>query len=297
MGSSNEKTYSDDYTLAELLASTAAREIRDGETVFAGVGLPLLGALVAKLTHAPNAVLAMESGGIGPEPFRIILGIGDNPCVENALCCTSLWRLFSDQQRGFFDVGMVGGAQVDKFGNLNSTAIFGSGDYWRPQSRLPGSGGANDIASSARRTIITMPLEKRRFLERVDFITSCGYIDGGDARTANGLPGGGPAAVITNKCVFRFDDVTKEMYLYSVHPGVEIEEVRDSVSWDLKVPDKVLVTEPPTVEQVRIIRILDPNKIYTGDGLAGLTFEAYISMLENSLDSLKLLYRGGSSSP
>ncbi|MBC7345412.1 MAG: glutaconate CoA-transferase, partial [Clostridia bacterium] len=231
----SDKVYSEDYTLPELLATAAAREIRDGETVFVGVGVPLLGAMLAKLTHAPNAILAMESGSIGPQPRRIILGIGDNPCIENALCATSLWRLFSDQQAGFFDVGVLGGAQIDKFGNLNSTAIFGDGDYWHPRTRLPGSGGANDIASSARRTIIMMRLEKRRFLDQVDFITSPGHLRGGNSRRECGLPGGGPSAVITDKCIMRFDDETRELFLDSVHPGVSVEEVKAGVSWDLKV--------------------------------------------------------------
>ena len=124
--------YSKDYTLPEFLAIVASREIKDGEKVFAGVGVPTLGALIAQLTHAPNAIMAMECGGIGPKPRRVFLGIGDNSCVENAIYTTSLWRIFSDQQRGFFDVGMVSGAQVDKYGNLNSTAIFGEGDYRTP---------------------------------------------------------------------------------------------------------------------------------------------------------------------
>lgn len=280
-----------DYRLPELLVAAAARELKDGEVVFVGVGVPLLGALVAKLTHAPNLIMAMESGGIGPMPYRIVLGIGDNTCVENAICTTSLWRVFADQQRGFFDVGMVGGAQVDKYGNLNSTAIFGDGDYYRPTTRLPGSGGANDIASSARRTVIMLPLEKRRFLERVDYITSPGYLDGYDSRIRAGLLGGGPTAIITDKCVFRFDPVTKEAYLDSVHPGVTVEEVRANVSWDLKVSPEVKITPPPTEEQVRIIRILDRAGIYTGNGLKSLTFESYMDLLESSLEELRQLMK------
>jgi glutaconate CoA-transferase subunit B len=278
------------YTLAEFLAAAAAREIKDGETIFTGVGVPLLGFLVAKLTHAPNAILAMESGSIGPQPYRLFLGIGDNPCVENALYTTSLWRLFCDQQRGFFDVGMIGGAQVDKYGNLNSTAIFGTGDYYKPASRLPGSGGANDIACNAGRTIIMMPLQKRRFLERVDFITSPGYIEGGDSRSRHGLPGGGPAAIITKEAIFRFDSVTKEAYLDSISPGVTVDDVRKEVSWDLQVAENLKETEPPTEEQVRLIRLLDPNQIYTGSGLSNLSFESYIKMLEDSLVSMQGLY-------
>lgn len=282
--------YAQDYTLSEFLAVASAREIKDGETIFAGVGVPLLGALLAKLTHAKNAILAMESGSIGPEPYRIALGIGDNPCVENALMATSLWRLFSDQQKGFFDVGMIGGAQVDKYGNLNSTAIFGAGDYHKPVSRLPGSGGANDIASTALRTIITMPLQKRRFLERVDYITSPGYLEGYDSREKAGLAWGGPAAIITNKCIFRFDAETKEAYLDSVHPGVNVDDVVNEVSWTLKVAENVQTTEAPTVEQVNLIRALDPQKIYTGGGLSSLTFDNYIQMLENSYANFKELF-------
>jgi glutaconate CoA-transferase subunit B len=278
--------YAEDYNLSEFLVSASAREIKDNETIFAGVGIPTLGALMAKLTHAPNAIIAMESGSIGPQPKRIILGIGDNPGIEDALMATSLWRLFSDQQRGYFDVGMLGGAQVDKYGNLNSTAIFGDGDYYTPASRLPGSGGANDIASSAQRTLITIPLQKRRFLERVDYISSPGYLEGYDSREKAGLLKGGPSAIITNKCIFRFDPVSKEAYLDSVHPGVTVEEVRNEVSWDLKVSPDVKTTEPPTVEQLKLIRMLDPNQIYVGNGLKDITFEQYIDMLENSLLSL-----------
>ncbi|MFY9175607.1 MAG: CoA-transferase [Peptococcia bacterium] len=286
--------YANDYTLPELLIAVTAREINDGETVFAGVGQPLLGGLVAKMTHAPNAILAMESGSVGPRPNRIILGIGDNPCIENAIMATSLWRLFGDQQKGYLDVGIIGGAQVDKFGNLNSTCIFGEGDYYKPAARLPGSGGANDIASSAGRTVISLPLQKRRFLERVDYITSPGYLDGYNAREKAGLPGGGPAAIITNKCVFRFDPESKEAYLYSLHPGVTVEEVKSEVSWDLKVPDKVLDTPPPTVEEVELIRKLDANKIYTGDGMKGLDYSSYMKMIEESYDMMKRLNRSKS---
>lgn len=279
-----------DYTLPELLTVAAAREIRDGERVFAGVGIPCLGALLAKLTHAPNIVITMECGGIGPVPLRVILGIGDNACIENALCAGSLWRAFTDQQRGFYDVGMVGGAQVDRFGNLNSTAIFGSGSYYRPAVRLPGSGGANDIASSARRTIIMMRLERRRFVERVDYITSPGYILGYDSREKSGLRWGGPAAIITDKCIFRFDSHTREAYLDSVHPGVKVEEVVRDVGWDLKVASDLKVTPAPTEEEVRLIRLLDANRIYTGDGLARLDFPSYVQMLERSHEELSKLF-------
>ncbi|MDO4314149.1 MAG: CoA-transferase [Oscillospiraceae bacterium] len=274
------------YTLSELMIVASAREIRDGEVVFAGVGNPLLGALLAQRTHAPNAVIATESGAVGPRPKRLILGIGDCACSENALCVEPLWRLFSDQQRGFVDIGMVGGAQVDRYGNLNSTAIFGSGSYETPASRLPGSGGANDIASSALRTVISIPLQRRRFLERVDYITSPGYLEGGDSRERTGLRQGGSAAVITDKCVFRFHPVTRELMLASVHPGVTVDEVQEQIPWELLTAEHVTETAAPTGEEVRIIRTLDPEQIFTGDGLKDLTFEKYIAMLERSLERM-----------
>jgi glutaconate CoA-transferase, subunit B len=278
--------FADDYTLQELLVAASAREIKDGDVIFAGVGLPTLGAMVAIRTHAPRSIMAMESGCIGPLPRRAILGIGDNAAVEGSVCTTSLWRLFSDQQRGYFDVGMIGGAQVDKYGNMNSTAIFEDGDYFSPGLRLPGSGGANDVASSSGRTVLSMRLERRRFLERVDYITSPGYLDGPGAREAAGLPGEGPAAIITDKCVFRFDPKTKEAYVASLHPGVDLDEVRAGVSWDVRVSPDLGVTQPPTVEEALITRVLDNGKIYTGAGLSDLTFDKYCQMLEDSLAAL-----------
>ena len=275
------------YTLSELMIVASAREIADGEIVFAGVGNPLLGALLAQKTHAPNAVIATEGGAVGSRPKRVILGIGDSACVEGAMSVEPLWRLFSDQQRGFIDVGMIGGAQVDRYGNLNSTAIFGSGDYYTPASRLPGSGGANDIASSALRTVISIPLQRRRFLERVDYITSPGYLTGRDARKKAGLPGGGPSAIITDKCVFRFHPESKEMMLASLHPGVTVEDVRREIPWQLQIAPELTQTQPPSAEEVRIIRMLDAQEIFTGSGMAGLSFDKYIHMLEQSLEQHK----------
>ena len=281
---SNDKN--SEYTLAELMIVASAREIKDGELVFAGVGNPTLGALLAQTTHAPSAMIATESGSIGPQPRRVMLGIGDNAGIENAVISTSLWRLFADQQRGFVDIGMVGGAQVDRYGNLNSTVIFGEGSYQVPASRLPGSGGANDIASCAQRTVISIPLQKRRFLERVDFITSPGYLTGGTAREKAGLPGGGPSAIITDKCIFRFHPESKEIMLESVHPGVTVEDVKAEISWELLTVENVQTTQPPSAEEVAMIRRLDAGGIYTGTGLKNLTFDGYIEMLESSLELL-----------
>ncbi len=279
-----------DYSLQELMVVAAAREIQESEVVFVGVGIPCLGALVAKLTHAPNVILAVESGCIGPLPNRLMLGIGDNSCVENAISTTSLWRTFADQQRGYFDLGMLGGAQVDKYGNLNSTAIFAGGNYQKPRVRLPGSGGANDIACSAKRTLIMMDQQKRRFLEKVDYITSPGYLDGPGARQKYGYTGDGPSVIITNMGIFRFDEETKEAYLDSVHPGLDVDEVAAEVSWDLKVASDVKMTSPPSAEEVEIIRTLDEMKIYTGSGLQNLGFEEYIRSLESSQRKLKEMF-------
>ena len=216
-----------------------------------------------------------------------VLGIGDCSCSENAVAVMPLWRLFSDQQKGFVDIGMLGGAQVDRYGNLNSTAIFGDGDYYHPTSRLPGSGGANDIASCAQRTVISIPLQRRRFLERVDYITSPGYLTGGDSREKAGLPRGGPAAIITNKCIFRFHSVTHEMMLATIHPNVTVDEVRQEIPWDLLIADNLSETVPPTEEEVKIIRSLDPENIFLGSGLKTLTFDSYIKMLEHSLEDAR----------
>jgi glutaconate CoA-transferase subunit B len=283
--------YAQDYTLQELLVVAAAREVHDREVVFVGVGIPCLGALVAKLTHAPNVIMAVESGCLGPTPSRLMLGIGDNSCVENAISVVPLWRAFSDQQRGFFDLGMLGGAQVDKYGNLNSTAIFAGGDYRKPKTRLPGSGGANDIAVSAKRTLLMMQQQKRRFLEKVDFITSPGYLDGPGSRESYGYPGGGPSVIISNMAIFRFDEQTKEAYLDAVHPGVTAEAVVKEVSWELKVSPNLKTTTPPTMREVEIIRLLDPEKIYTGGGLQALTLDKYFNMLNASYDKLKTMFK------
>lgn len=273
------------YTAAEMMIVASAREIHDGDLVFAGVGNPTLGALLACVTHAPNALIATESGCIGPHPKRIILGIGDNAGLENSICTTSLWRLFSDQQRGYVDIGMVGGAQIDKYGNLNSTAIFGDQDYETPVSRLPGSGGANDIASCAKRTVISIPLQRRRFMERVDYITSPGYLHGGNSREKAGLLWGGPCAAITDKCIFRFDKESKEMTLESIHPGYTLTDIKREIPWDLKVSKELKETAPPSGEEQRLIKMLDPKGIYTGAGLKDLRFDEYLTMLNNSLES------------
>lgn len=282
---------SPNYSLQELQVVTAAKEIKDGEIVLAGIGFPLLGTILALMTHAPNSIVAMEGGGIGCRPRRLVCGVGANVINEDAILSTSLWELFTDMQKGYFDVGMIGGAQVDKYGNLNSTAIFGGGDYYHIKRRLPGSGGANDIATSCGRTLITMKLQKRAFVEHIDFITSPGYLEGGDSRKRAGLPTGGPAAIITDKCVFRFDPDTKEAYLDSLHPGVTVDEVVAEVSWPLKISPNLKITEEPSEEELRIVRILDPKQVFLGKGIGYLNFEEYMAMLNDNVQTIDKLYQ------
>ncbi len=281
------------WTLSDLLIVASAHEIKDGDVIFAGVGKPVLSALLAKMTFAPNAIICTESGSIGPMPSRLMLGIGDNAGVENCFCCTSLWRLFADQQKGYVDIGMLGGAQVDKYGNLNSTEIFGEdGDYYHPKIRFTGSGGANDIANSALRTVISMPMQKGKFVNKIDYITSPGWLDGGDSRKKAGLTQGGPSAIITDKCILRFTMDTHEMILTNYHPGVTVEEIKSYIPWDLKIAKDLCETPVPTQEECEIIRKLDPDQYYTGDGLKKMTFENYMEQMEKFYEEkmLKMQY-------
>jgi glutaconate CoA-transferase subunit B len=253
--------YAKDYTLPELMIVACAREIKDGEKVLIGVGLPLLGAMLAKSTHAPNSKMAYETGTFDSAPSRTPFSVVDPDLVPRAIHAAQLTDIMSLYlQRGFIDVGFIGGAQVDKYGNLNSTCI---GDYKKPKVRFPGSGGAHDFGTFARRSLIVMIHEKRRFVEKCDYITTPGFLNGGNTRYEAGLPvGTGPAAVITTTGVFRFTADTKEMYLHSIHPGVTMESVRERVAWDLKVSPTLHETEPPTELQVQIVRELDPDGFF-----------------------------------
>ena len=271
-------TQKKDYTLPELMCAAIAREFKDGETAFIGVGPPLIGAMTAKFTAAPNLTIAVEAGTVGPCPRRVMTCVGDSSVTERVYSATSMFRNFSDLQRGFYDIGCISGAQVDRYGNVNSTCI---GDYHNPKVRTAGSGGANDIGSSAGRTITMILQELRKFPEKVDYITTPGFLSGGNSREKCGVTGGGPSAVITNMGVFRFLEESREMYLDSLHPNVTLEQVRENVGWDLIVSDNLTETPPPTDEEIDIMRILDPVGIYLGAGrqtLAG-DWKAFIRIL------------------
>jgi glutaconate CoA-transferase subunit B len=249
------------YTPAEMMVCAAGREIADGEVVFVGMRLPLLGYLLARCTHAPNAVGVYELGVVrdapAPEP---ILTMGDLPNLYRASWLSDTADMMALLQNGRVDVSFIGGAQVDRFGNLNTSYIGAKGEG---STRLPGSGGACDLACLARRHIIIMAHQGRRFVPRVDYVTSPGYGEGGDWRRRMGLPGGGPSAVITTLGVLRFDPQTKEMVLASIHPGVSLEEVQANTGWPLRVSPALSRTPAPSSEELAMIVRFDPMGFWT----------------------------------
>ena len=256
------------YTLPELMITAAAREIVDGEVVFVGMRLPLLGFLLAKSTHAPGAVGVYELGivrdALAPEP---ILTMGDLPNLYRAQWLADTADTMGLLQQGQVDVSFIGGAQIDRFGNLNTSYIGGVENV---TTRLPGSGGACDLASLAQRHIVIMNHQKRRFVPRVDYITSPGFGDGADWRHKVGLPRGGPATVITTMGVMKFDSKTKEMMLVSVHPGVTVDAVRGNTGWPLKVNAGLAQTPEPTEEELAMLKRFDPQGYWTGAKPLGL---------------------------
>jgi glutaconate CoA-transferase subunit B len=250
-----------DYTMQELMVVVGAREIRDEDVVFVGMRLPLLAFQLAKDTHAPHAVGIFENGILRDKPAGDALyTMGDAPNTEGAIWTTSMIDIMALLQSGRVSLGFIGGAEVDRFGNLNTTYIGGREEV---QIRLPGSGGASDIASLARRFVIIMKHEKRRFLKKVSYITSPGFGDGMDWRERNGLRGGGPCAVITSKGILRFDSETREMVLDSIYPGVTVEDILENTGWDLRCALKIEKTEPPSRSELRMIRKYDPLGFWT----------------------------------
>jgi glutaconate CoA-transferase subunit B len=251
-----------DYTLSQLMVTAAAREIADGEVVFVGMRLPLLGFLLAKSTHAPAAVGVYELGivrdAVAPAP---ILTMGDLPNLNRAQWLADTGDAMGLLQQGGVDVSFIGGAQVDRYGNLNTSYIGGIDNI---ETRLPGSGGACDLACLGQRHIIVMNHQKRRFVPRVDYITSPGFGNGPGWRAQIGLPRGGPAAVITTLGVLRFDSNTREMVLSATHPGVTVEQVCQNTGWPLKVADEVAVTPAPTAIELAMIRKFDPEGYWSG---------------------------------
>lgn len=249
-----------EYSASELMTVNAARLLLDRDTVFVGVGLPNLACNLARRTHAPNLVMIYEAGVIGARPNRLPLSIGDPTLVSGADSVCSMYDIFSFYlQRGNIDVGFLGGAQIDQFGNINATVI---GAYDHPKTRLPGSGGSMEIAAWANRCYIITPHQKRRFPARVDFRTSAGFLEGRSERERTGVRGGGPQAVVTNLGILK-PNVEGELILTALHPGSTVEKARENTGWDLKVAENLKETEPPTEEEIRILREkLDPTGIY-----------------------------------
>jgi glutaconate CoA-transferase subunit B len=248
------------YSSSELMTINAARLLRNGDVVFVGVGLPNLACNLARRTHAPNLLMIYEAGVIGAQPARLPLSIGDPTLVSGATAVCSMYDIFTLYlQRGNVDVGFMGGAQIDRFANINATII---GDYSSPKVRLPGSGGSKEIAAWANRCYIITPHQKRRFPEKVDFRTSAGFLDGRAEREAAGLRGGGPQAVVTNLCIMEPDE-NGELILTALHPGKSTKEAKDNTGWDLKISSDLRITDPPTEEELHILhQDLDPTGIY-----------------------------------
>ncbi|HUL95242.1 MAG TPA: CoA-transferase subunit beta [Usitatibacter sp.] len=243
------------YTPSEVMTVEAARRLKDGTVCFVGIGLPSAAANLARLTHAPDVVLIYESGTIGAKPDVLPLSIGDGELAEHADTVVSVPEIFRYWlQGGRVDVGFLGAAQIDRFGNINSTMI--GTDYAKPKVRLPGAGGAPEIASNAKQTWIIIRQSTRTFVPKLDFLTSIGHLEGGDSRAKSGARGAGPTAVITDLGVLEPDPVTRELTLVAMHPGITIERVRAATGWPLRVAPALATTNAPTESELRTLRDL-----------------------------------------
>ncbi|NWJ47856.1 MAG: ketoacid-CoA transferase [Chloroflexi bacterium] len=249
------------YTLTELMAVTAARQIKNGEVVFAGTGLPMLGAMLAQRTHAPDCCIIFEAGTMASRLAHLPMSVGDPRVMRGAATAAGLSEVFTYVlQAGRVDVGFLSGAQIDRYGNINSTSI--GADHRHPKVRFPGSGGSGDIACLAQRTAIIALHEKRRFPAKIDYLTSPGWLEGGDSRHEAGLTRGGPHVVVTTKAVMKFKPVSHEMYLESYHPGLTAQQVSDDTGFPLDTQDAI-ETPIPSQEELRILRdVVDPDRIF-----------------------------------
>jgi glutaconate CoA-transferase, subunit B len=242
------------YSADEMMTVAAARMLRNGAVCFVGIGLPSTAANLARLTHAPEAVLVYESGPIGAKPAVLPLSIGDGDLAETADTVVSTPEIFRYWlQGGRVDIGFLGAAQLDRFANINTTVV---GSYEKPKVRLPGAGGAPEISSSAKEVLIIVKQSKRTFVERLDFLTSVGFLTGGDSRERAGITGKGPVAVITDLCILRPDPLTRELQVASVHPGVSREVIVDSTGWNIQFAESCFETETPTEHELQVLRDL-----------------------------------------
>jgi glutaconate CoA-transferase, subunit B len=251
-----------EYNTAEIVAIMSARLLEDGKIVFGGAGMPLISCVLAQKMHAPRLTILFEGGVIGPhvDTLKMPPSTNEQRAARRGNMVLSITDVLLLQQRGYVDYGFLGGAQIDQYGNLNSSFI---GDADNPKVRLPGTGGANDIASLASKILVAMHHEKKRFVEKVDFITTPGYLKGGDSREKSGLIAGGIYKIITHLGLFDFEPKSRRMRLEALHPGATVEEVRDRTGFEVLIPDKIKYTEAPTDEEIRILRELDPHQKYT----------------------------------
>jgi glutaconate CoA-transferase subunit B len=249
------------YKPVELLICTASRLMDDNSTAFIGTGIPMLAASLAQRMHAPSLVAVFEFGGTGAILEELPLAVGGESTFHRAIAAAGICDVMETAQRGFIEYGFLGGAQIDPFGNLNSTVI---GDFKHPKVRLPGSGGGNDVGSHCWQTIAIMRHDKRRFVEQLDFVTTPGYLSGPGAREAAGLPPGtGPYRVVSNLAVLGYHPQTKRMMLLATQPGITVEDVVDNTGFDLFIPDKVESNPPPTAEELHILREeVDRDRLY-----------------------------------
>jgi len=250
-----------DYSATELMICVAARQMEDGTTAFIGTGIPMLAASLAQRLYTPNLIAVFEFGGTGALLEELPLAVGEARTFHKALAASGICDVMETAQRGFIDYGFLGGAQIDMYGNLNSTVI---GDYRKPKVRLPGSGGGNDVGSFCWKTIALMQHDKRRFAPKCDFITTPGYLGGPGSREEAGLPrGGGPVAVVSTLAKLGYDKATCRMRLDAVYPGVTVEQVIENTGFELLVADDVGAVAPPTDEELRTLREeIDPNRLY-----------------------------------
>ena len=251
------------FTQNELLAVMGSRQLRDDQTVFTGVGAPMMASVLAQRRHAPRLTMVIEGGIVGPRwrPGWLPISTNEMRCAYRAQMLPGITDAFLLAQRGFLDVGFIGGAQIDGYGNLNTSYI---GGVERPKVRLPGSGGANDIISLCREVIILTVHEKRRFTERVEFITSPGYLTGGDSRRKSGLLFGGVSRMVTTLGVFDFEPQSRRMRLIALHPGITRDDVQANTGFEVLVSDTLTTTAPPTSKELDILRMLDPKRQFIG---------------------------------
>jgi glutaconate CoA-transferase, subunit B len=251
------------YNDTELLACVAARMLEDNRSVFVGTGLPMIAAMLAQRTHAPNLLIIFEAGGVGPIVPELPVSVGDSRTYHRGVMASSMHDVMSASSAGYIDYGFLGGAAVDRYGNLNTTVF---GDWEQPKVRLPGSGGANDVGSFCWQTIYILRQQSTRtFVNKLPFLTTPGYLDGPGARERAGLPADtGPYRVITGLGVFGFDEATKEMRLVALHPGVTVEEVQANSEFPILLPEEIVYTQIPTEAEQRILRDIDPRGIVIG---------------------------------